>query len=274
MIFRSYETGQEFIDENLEILQNNPIETRFFKFNAMNMSDMSNGFIVKVINDDKFVLALRYDIYSMVIFGDDSLLEYLATELFKRKYKFEKILGSDKAVNLFIHYYEKLAGGSHKIVHSMEVMICKQIKSSNIDTSIVENANADDIQEVAEILYLFQIEINDKVDLQRIIEKVKKEIENYVLIRQDNKIVSIAKSCQEDEKVCAISSVFTIKEFRGKGMAKKVMIFLTNKILNKGKYSYLYVDKANPISNHLYSSIGYSYLAPQTDIAYIPPKQL
>lgn len=271
MIFRSYQSGQQFIDDNKEILAQYPIETRFFKFNAMNMNDMSNGFAVKVIDNDKFVLALRYDIFPMVIYGDDSLLNSLASELVKGEYHFKRILGCEKTVNAFINIYEKIKGCTHKIIHLMDIMICHQITESNIDTSIVETANVDDTQRIAENLLIFNAELNlEQSDFSKVLKNVQNEIENFVLIRKDNKIISIAKSCQEDDKVCAISDVFTMKEYRGQGFARKIMTFITKKILKKGKYPYLFVDKTNPVTNHLYSSIGYTYLTPQVEVLFIP----
>lgn len=270
MIFKSYNTGQQFIEENKDILEKHPIETRFFKYNAMNMKDMSNGFAVKVINDDKYVLALQYDIFSMVIYGDDSLLDFLASELVKGQYHFNSILAAENTAKQFINIYEKLAGGTHQILYSMDIMLCKHINENNIDTSIVENACVDDIQEIAENLLLFHAEIGqDQFELPRLIDDVKNSIENFVLIRKDNKIVSLAKSCQEDDKVCAVSDVFTRKEYRGNGFAKKIMIFISNKILKKGKYPYLFVDKTNALTNHLYSSVGYDYLSPIMEIKYL-----
>jgi len=61
-----------------------------------------------------------------------------------------------------------------------------------------------------------------------------------------------------------------VEEFHGKSLARKVVTYLTNAILQSGKLAYLYVDKANLISNHLYQSIGYEYVTPQIEIRYLP----
>ena len=49
---------------------------------------------------------------------------------------------------------------------------------------------------------------------------------------------------------------------RKKGFSKKIVSFLTNYIVTNHKIAYLFVDKNNPISNHLYQSIGYVYDKP------------
>lgn len=274
MSFLIYKTGKQFIDDNNEIFQKYPIETCFFKLNALNMPDMSNGFAVKVIDGDNYVIALRFKEYPMVIFANnDSLLNNLAKELLQNKFSFMRILGPDTTVKAFLSIYEQLAGGTHKIIHSMDIMKCDHINENNTDTSMVEFANEHDINEIAEIVKNFEIEVGEpQSTMQCIIENVKNTINDFVLIRLDNKIVSLAKKTRDDDKTCAISNVFTRTEYRGKGLSRKIMTFITNYILQSGKIPYLFVDKENPITNHLYASIGFKYLNPITEIMHITNK--
>ena len=81
-------------------------------------------------------------------------------------------------------------------------------------------------------------------------------------------VVSIAKKTRETDCLCSISAVYTIEKERKKGFSKKIVSFLTNYIVTNHKIAYLFVDKNNPISNHLYQSIGYVYDKPQFEFIY------
>ena len=54
-----------------------------------------------------------------------------------------------------------------------------------------------------------------------------------------------------------IGYVYTPNAYRGRGYARKVVNSLKNEILASGKIATLNVDRKNPISNHLYSSLGF-----------------
>ena len=71
---------------------------------------------------------------------------------------------------------------------------------------------------------------------------------------------------------CWPGSLWPIEEYRGQGFARQAVTYLTRDIIQRGKTAYLYVDKANPISNHLYQSIGYKYDTPMTEAEYIPDR--
>ena len=51
--------------------------------------------------------------------------------------------------------------------------------------------------------------------------------------------------------------IITRDEYRGKGYARKVVNTMKNEIINTGMIATLNVDQNNPISNHLYKSLGF-----------------
>lgn len=67
-----------------------------------------------------------------------------------------------------------------------------------------------------------------------------------------------------------VRTLALVEEFYGKSLARKAVTYLTNAILQNGKLAYLYVDKSNPIFNHLYQSIGYEYVTLQMEVLYLP----
>lgn len=74
----------------------------------------------------------------------------------------------------------------------------------------------------------------------------------------DGKVVSIASVARQLNTGCCISGVYTPPEERGKGYAAANMLALSKAMLEKGnRFVALFVDKKNPISNHVYKKIGY-----------------
>lgn len=51
--------------------------------------------------------------------------------------------------------------------------------------------------------------------------------------------------------------MYTRDAYRGKGYARKVVNTLKNEILSAGRRAVLNVDRNNPISYHLYASLGF-----------------
>jgi predicted GNAT family acetyltransferase len=57
--------------------------------------------------------------------------------------------------------------------------------------------------------------------------------------------------------------VYTPPELRGRGYASALTAALTEQLLQRRRFCYLYTDLANPTSNSIYRRIGYR---PVTDI--------
>lgn len=266
---RFYQTGKEFLDDNADIIREYPMDMAFFEGNARSMPNMQEGFAVKVSDKSGYLLATRYREFPMVLFGAESLCSELAECLFEQGQDFGRVLATKQTAETFLAAYEALAGGSHTVKHAMTTMCCTSFQES--ETADVSMAALTEVEEIAKAVLHFQIEaMREKPQLEQVIAEVKHEIAHYAFIRRDGCIVSIAKSCRETEKLCAVSYVYTVPKYRRQGLARQIVTALTRDILKKEKLPYLYVDQENPISNHLYQSIGYSYKAPQFEIEYFP----
>ena len=54
-----------------------------------------------------------------------------------------------------------------------------------------------------------------------------------------------------------ISTVYTRDEYRNQGCARAVVGSVLNEIIGSGKTAVLNVDQKNPVSYHLYTSLGF-----------------
>ncbi|MDE6700678.1 MAG: GNAT family N-acetyltransferase [Acetatifactor sp.] len=261
-----YESGKQFMDENAEILHTYPLETSFFEGNAKGISDRSKGFFAKVSDGDSFLMASRAADFPMVLFGEEHLCGALAEGLYKNKLEFGRVLAAEKLAESFLICYEEIAGGKHRLRHAMDIMRCSQLHES--DTRDVLAATPDDAPEIAKRVVEFHLEsLQEQWDEEEVLKDVQRNIAQFVLIRRGD-IVAVARKARETERLCAISSVYTCREVRGQGLARQLVTCLTREILRDGKIAYLYVDRHNPISNHLYQSIGFVYDAPQVEMQY------
>lgn len=253
-----YTNGNEFIKENMKLLDENILDTSFYYVNAKNINsfDRSN-YLIKIYEEDKCLLLCKYSIFNLLLYGDKSLCKEASRIICDYNLEFNGILATKDLVDEFYFQYEKLKGGSHKINLSMDIMYCDAL--TDIDVSCVEQCGFDDKTKLVELCKEFGMEALGRADENRIIETVDNYYQDFYCARIDGRIVGIARKTRNEDKICSVSYVYTDKNYRKRGLAKRVVGKITSDILNDKKIAYLYVDKTNPISNHVYSSLGYKY---------------
>lgn len=271
-MLKIYKTGQEFLDENSDILAKYPLETVFFELNARFLRVTNkNDFIIRLDQDGKYLIAVHVNDYPMDIFGDSSLCSEFARVAVKEKLTFTKVLGALDTCEAFLAEYDKLTGGTHAVNHAMDIMKCTDPNTCDVDG--VEWATDNDLDELAQLVYSFNIEaMGESGNIKDCKLKIVGNIHNFVVIRQDNQIVSFASKSRETEYLAAISSVYTLPQYRNQGLSCKIVTCLTKNVTDSGRLAYLFVDKTNPISNHLYTKIGYVYATPQYEIKIVQGK--
>lgn len=262
----TYKWGQEFLTDNEDILARYPLQTVFFEVNAKCITETSeNNFLVKVQMDDKFLLIVHYADYPMVLFGDGVLCAEFAKYAVCNNLTFTKILGALDTCEAFLGEYEKLVHCTHEINHAMDIMRCDNVLTYNVDD--VGAASDDDIAELTKLITDFAYEaLGDKADAEKIEKDVTDRLHSFAVIRQDGKIVSLASTKRETSYLACIADVYTLPAYRNRGLSCRIVTYLTRRIVSSGRLAYLFVDKKNPVSNHLYTKIGYTYAVPQYEI--------
>lgn len=269
-MYKLYKTGKEFLDENLDILRRDPLGALFFESNANAIEQCdANSYAVRVEAGSEFLIAIRLEGYPLVIYGSESCVAELAQIVSKNKLRFDKVIGCYELLDKFLKSYEQLVGGSHKVNLSMDIMYCDKVVSC--DTSGVERATAKDVEQIERLYSAFLAEaLRKNATWGGKIDKIAQEIDDFALLRVDGEIVSIASRRDSGNGLCRISNVYTKPEHRNKGYSRKVVTYLTEQIMKKGDLPCLHVDQANPVSNHLYQTIGYKYGKSRFEITYVP----
>lgn len=78
----------------------------------------------------------------------------------------------------------------------------------------------------------------------------------------DGSAVSVAAAVAPTPHGIRINNVYTPPEYRGCGYAGALVASLTQAMLESGRaFTFLHTDLSNPISNTLYTRIGYQHVA-------------
>lgn len=103
---------------------------------------------------------------------------------------------------------------------------------------------------------------NDLYDLVNLVQpgyfKSKtSDLGNYYGIYKGNKLIASTGERMKMNQYTEISAVVTHPEHTGKGYAKQLVAFTSNKILNEGKFPYLHVADTNISAIILYEKLGF-----------------
>ncbi|MCH5159332.1 MAG: GNAT family N-acetyltransferase [Clostridiales bacterium] len=264
-----YKTGKDFLAENTDLIRNDLLGTIFFEGNATAIGQCDEkNFAIRVEVDGEILIAIHVDGYPLAIYGSERCAEELARVVAENELQFGKAIGYYDLIDRFLTVYESFVGGRHKVNLSMDIMYCD--KTVPCDTSEVERAKADDVEEIAHMYAEFLTEaLGENATWGEKIDKMSQEINSYALLRVDGEIVSIGMSKDSGYGLKRISNVYTKPEHRNKGYSRKVVTYLTEQVLKSGSLACLHVDQNNPVSNHLYQKIGYKYGKSRYEMEYI-----
>lgn len=264
-----YKDGNEFRLDNLEILDKYPVDTSFFKVNSHSiLSFTRENYCFKIYENESYLLVMHLYPYNLLLFGDKKLIKEAVDTILDYHLYFYGVLSDKELIEEFYSCLIDRRGGEKLIRYHMDIMMMDELKFT--PTNKVEKATINDVDKIVEYNIEFKKEALNETEIkpENIIESIKNEIFNYYLLKINDEIVSIAKVSRIEDKIASISCVYTPINHRNKGYSAQVVSTICMELLKQGKKPYLYVDKANPISNHLYSKLGFYYGKSKYDIAY------
>ena len=204
------------------------------------------------------LLALLVDPYNILLSGDDSLAEELVGYLTSNGYRIKDFQCSLDLGKKLVECFRR-EGYDFHLMLGMDFMEAKE-KAAEPSES-VELATEDDVDELYEIIcnFIRDCGLHDEARKERIREK----LDTYRVLRRDGRIVSVAKVHAWTDTDSKITSVYTRDEYRNMGLARIVVGNALNEIIDSGKTAVLNVDRKNPVSYHLYSSLGFKRIFSQ-----------
>jgi len=251
-MIKKYSDGADFLAENAEMLEKNTYATAFFFIDAKIFSEPSeNNYALRAESDGGALLAIRIAPYSLLLYGEPGLVPEALDFLSREGYNYESI-------NCLLELGERLPSG-FTLSMGMDFMEATEITEPSCPE--VETPGEGDVEELYECFVNFCADcgLPDKPERERI----RKRLPDVRCLRRDGKIVSLAMINPDTERSRRLSYVYTRPEYRGTGLARKVVNFAKNEIISQGLAATLNVDRKNPVSNHLYESLGFRKLFSQ-----------
>ena len=249
-----YKSGKEFIDDNIEILNQNKYLSAFFFLDAKLIEEVNNiNYVIKVINNDKYLLALKVIPFNLLLMGDKECLDELLGFIKDNNYEIEGILCPCEIGDYLVEVASVFLNKRYKKMIGMDFM--EAIEFTEKTSSDVVKASIDDLDQVYECAKSFYLDCGLKDNSKK--EDFVRKIDSFRIIKKDGLVVSMARFDVISEDALKISFVYTRPEYRNKGLGRKVVNAIKNEILSKNMTATLNVDQANPISNHLYKSLGF-----------------
>lgn len=248
-----YSDGNTFYEENKAFLLSDKYSEPFFRFDSPLLAQTGREeYALRVSEGDSFLLALLVDPYNILLSGDASLAEELVCFLASNGYRIKDYQCSLELGEKLVECFRR-EGFDFRLLLGMDFMEAREKTAEPSEP--VEHATEKDVDELYEIIWNFihDCGLNDVARKERIREK----LDTYRVLRRDGRIVSIAKVHDWTDTDSKITSVYTRDEYRNRGLARIVVGNALNEIIESGKTAVLNVDMKNPISNHLYASLGF-----------------
>ena len=145
----------------------------------------------------------------------------------------------------------------------MDIMELRHANEITLSPGRFRQAVEEDLPLIVTWHMAFQEEaLNQSLDYESTYEKNKARLSAFYLYENpEGKICAMAAIPRILKQGCSVSLVYTDPAERGKGYCASLMHQIAKMQLAKGfEYLGLFVDKANPISNHTYKKVGYQIL--------------
>lgn len=270
-------TNQDFITNYQNILDTYQEETQIFTANLE--SNANNELLPKVCyrggvycNDQLELLFLNANPHNLVLFSLNNNLpaiEFLVKDLIANQIEIRGILSNNIVCDHFIAEYSKVSPAVFTLHLAMNIMrldnLIKPVLKGELIPSTLDNNDF-----IYNYLYNFSNEaLGERPTRAQLIEKYHGRIINhkfFIYINENKQKTSIIMLSRDLKDGKAITAVYTLPEFRGQGYATSMVYYACEYIFNQGfKYATLFVDKNNPISNHVYEKLGFYVLTNSYD---------
>ena len=249
-----YTCGQELLDGNKELLGANKYQAVFFYWDAPLLKETDKiNYAMKCTQGDRELLVLKVEPFNLMLLGAVECAAEVIGYIMKNGYDIRNYLCGCDVGNEIARIMEAEYGISY--VEALPMDFMEAYECTQPSDSAVVPAEPEEIDQVVECMERFvkDCRLETKVDRDRTLASIGE----YRVLRIDGRIASIAKAVPESDGATKVTDVYTREEYRGRGYARRVVGTTTNEILAAGKIATLNVDRSNPITNHLYRTLGY-----------------
>lgn len=262
--------GQDFVDQFKPILLSHEVVYQLLMGNALANADTACApecFFGAVTDEAGRPLLLfghtapwRLLIHSLDAASITEATALLASYVVDNQIAIAGILGSEAICAAFL-----ARDGEHAYARgiSMDIMELRQMRDIALAPGRFRQAADADLDLICRWHVAFNAEATGHpVDYAAVREKNRARLSDFYLWEDTaGQVCAMACVARKLLQGCCISMVYTDPAQRGKGYCAALMHHLAKIQLAKGyEYLGLFVDQANPISNHTYKKVGYVIL--------------
>jgi len=135
---------------------------------------------------------------------------------------------------------------------------CKELKDE-VETTNIMKAQAKDAYAIAEsfstIVEFSEYNTDFEERAKRMKDKIESSKSRAFIVYENDKVIAHANTSVETDISVMVGGVFTLPEYRDKGLASSVVYALTKECLSEGKVPFLFYD--NPKAGSIYHRLGY-----------------
>ena len=262
--------GQEFVDQFKPVLLAHEVVYQLIMGNALANADVPcepDCFFGAVLDEaDRPVLLFghraphRLLAHSLDTATIAEAVPLLVSFVTRNQIEIAGVLASDAICSAFtasdaLHTYARRI--------SMDIMELRKLRNIPLAPGYFRPATEADL----DLICRWHVEFNAEatghpIEYAASYEKNSKRLSDFYLFEDPSgQVVAMACIARKLLKGCCVSLVYTDPAQRGKGYCAALMHHLAKMQLATGyEYVGLFVDQANPISNHTYKKVGYVIL--------------
>ena len=286
MKFIKYNTKEEFLEDNLEILLKEEAKNEIMigivrehdsaKVNNWLLGRIEEKDEIKsifIVDDDKNGLLF----YSLEENLSEQVADFLVDNLIELNINLKEILTSKKNAKMIAEIYSKK---TNTTLEESEFKYIFKFDKFNEEHILKNGEKLEKIDELKDIELvknnvreMYEDTFGGKecsdVEATRVAEAfIRKGL--YVLKNENNEIVSQAVTVRKQINGCAIGGVITLKAHRGYGYAKRCVYALCEKLLKEGyKFIVLHVNPSNNAAISVYRKIGFEQIDETEKIKFL-----
>lgn len=210
---------------------------------------------------------------------DPAAVDLLARDLHQVYPTLPTVLGPHESVRPFIHAWRHLSGQSARLRVAQRVYQLETVIPVHGVPGHLRRATADDRPVLIAWMAAFAREALGEGDdrgtaQQEVDRRLKAPAPSTGLyVWHDGRPVSLIRYGGPTPHGIRIGPVYTPFPLRGQGYASAGVAAVSQLLLDVGRrWCFLFTDRANPMSNHIYQAIGYRPVCDVDEYAFEPPR--
>lgn len=218
-------------------------------------------YLVLVESDRIIATAIRTPPRKLILSQTSShqAIESIAKDLASESRSLPGVIAPKSEAQAFVNIWQDLTGKSYELNFAMSVHQLEKLQPITYVSGKLRLATQSDRNLLTGWGQAFEQEaLGDKEPKSDINLWFDRHLKNDSLfVWQDDAIVSMAVYGGTTPNGIRINAVYTPPEYRGKGYATACVAKISQQLLERYKYCFLFTNLANPVSNHIYRKIGY-----------------